>query len=967
MRSGPLEPDPAQARVLEHADGGLLVTGPPGAGKTALLVERFARLVEGGEDPERVALFTLHRRATRDARDRLLHRLGRSLPDLPVFTVHGFAFRVLGLRFGEVGYDQPPQVLSAPEQYTWVGQMLREESPREWPRFGRLLTVRGFAQEVADFVLRAQERLLSPEELDGLVERSGGDGHAEVARFYRRYLDGIAAAGKVDFAGLLAQTAELLARDVSPAEAYRHVGVDDYQDATPATESILRALAPASRSLVVAADPGGHVFSYRGGTLAPLGRVGDALGCRQAVALERSYRPAGASLATLEDPAAAPGTPPPGMEAREFPHPGEEADAVAAELLRLRVEDDVPWEGMAVVLRRYGEYLTALRHALSRHRIPFVVVAQASAVASEPANRPVIDLLRYVFRPERRAELVDSVLTSPVGGLDPHQLRRLRREARLKGTSLHELAGSGEVPTELREPVERFRRVLAELPAVADHEGLDGALFWLWSELPHFRDLVAESRDRDIDAVAALGDVLARFVERRPGATVVDYLDTVEAAEFGPDPWVAPEERNPHAVRVISAHLAHGAEFEVVLVAGCLEGEFPSLHRGSPLLDLEALVSSPTPTQRLGERLAEERALFRLAVSRARRRTVLFASRSTSSRNPRTPSRFAARLGLAWAGAGEAPLPAASPRQVEALLRRRLADPGAGRVPRLAALAALPAIGARPAEWWWGRDWTDPGAPMYPGEIHTSYSRLSALENCALQYLYAAELGLDTERSHSMWLGSLVHDIIDRIQRGDLERTEEAAFAALDEGWRRDVFANRALERQRHRDARRMLQRWLGDESLNGLELVASEQAFSFPLDGAVIRGRIDAVFRRGNGRLQVVDYKTSRVAIGREEAKRSLQLAAYYLALRRVPELRELGDPEVLALVFLGAEAYGTFKSREHSPRPGYEEWAEETIKGLLGEVRAERFAPSPEADCQWCRFKTICPMWPEGDEVKA
>jgi RecB family exonuclease len=305
---------------------------------------------------------------------------------------------------------------------------------------------------------------------------------------------------------------------------------------------------------------------------------------------------------------------------------------------------------------------------------------------------------------------------------------------------------------------------------------------------------------------------------------------------------------------------------------------------------------------------------------------------------------------------------------MEASLRRALADQTTPRVERLAALASLPAAGAEPHAWWGGRDWTDPGQPLHPGEIRTSYSRFGTLENCGLQYLYAVEMGLDPERSHQMWVGTVIHDIVDRVQRGEIERSEEAVLAALDADWRQDVFPNRALERQRLLDARKMLRQWLADDTLG--EPIASEVEFEFPLDGAVVRGRIDAVYRFEEGGTRVVDYKTSRSPPTQDQVQASLQLGAYYLAMKRTPELAELGEPRLLELALLFVEGSdGGYKHMSVKPeRMGtgeYEDWAEGTIRELLDAVRQERFGPSPEADCMWCRFKPICPVWPQGAEV--
>src|SRR4029450_8336301 len=119
MAASPFSPDPAQTQVLEHQGGALLVVGGAGTGKTAVLRERFARLIEDGAEPERGALVVGSRRARADARAALLARLRASLPGLRVLTVHGLALALLKEREGE-----PPEVLSAAEQFAKVRELL---------------------------------------------------------------------------------------------------------------------------------------------------------------------------------------------------------------------------------------------------------------------------------------------------------------------------------------------------------------------------------------------------------------------------------------------------------------------------------------------------------------------------------------------------------------------------------------------------------------------------------------------------------------------------------------------------------------------------------------------------------------------------------------------------------------------------------------------------------------------------
>ena len=58
-----------------------------------------------------------------------------------------------------------------------------------------------------------------------------------------------------------------------------------------------------------------------------------------------------------------------------------------------------------------------------------------------------------------------------------------------------------------------------------------------------------------------------------------------------------------------------------------------------------------------------------------------------------------------------------------------------------------------------------------------------------------------------------------------------------------------------------------------------------------------------------------------------------------------------------------GSVVTRTQNPEQAEE--ALERLPGLIEGVLAEDFRPNPEADCQWCKFKPICPLWSEGKEV--
>jgi superfamily I DNA/RNA helicase len=953
MRSMHFEPDPEQSKALDHRRGALLLTGDPGTGKTAVLRERFARLIEEGSDPERVALVVRTKQARNEARRALLERLSRPLPGMRLLTVHGLANHVVTARFEQLGYQRPPEILSALDQFSKVQELLAGEDPADWPAYGAMLRLRGFADEVRQLLLRAQEALSIPEEIIAKAEASGLSGWLELGAFYRRYLQVLDDIGVVDYAGLVNQAAAAAGRG---EPLFDHLLVDDYQEATFAEEALVVGLD--LQSLVVAGDEGSHVFSFQGTTDVPLRRFLEQLLRAEHVTLTTGHR--------CETPA---------YEAWATSHTSEEMAAVARELRRIHVEEGVPWGELAVIVRREGSHGGGVLRALDDARVPRTTPEGGLSLLAEPATFPFLLALRWLARPADRDGLAESVLTSELARLSPAEARGLVRAALAAGhptsASLHRSDG---LTPEAAGEVGSLASVLAEAEAVAGRSVLD-AFSILWRKLPYARRLVAAAElspagARDLDAVLAFSEAVSRAGERND-ASVEAFLEVMEAGEDGPGLTEVPEERRPDAVRVFTAHGSAGREVDTVIVVGATEGNFPSLSRPEPMFDLAALDGPISQSDRNRQRLSDERRLFRVVASRARRRVVFTASDPHDETTVLTArSRFVSELGVGWRAAPTGPFPQPlSVAEAVGSWRRRLSDTSQPSSMRLAALRGLLALGHSPSGWWFQRDWTGSDRPLHEG-IRVSYSKLSTLENCALQYVLSEELGLEGQAGYYAWVGHLVHRIIEDCESDLIPRTEAALVAAAEERWQPEQFPSHAVsEAFRRVVTRKILPTWL--VMYGQTPALAGEIRFGFDFAGATVTGAIDRVGRISSGGSQITDYKTGKARGGPPEE--NLQLGIYYLAVNHAEELAAYRPVKAVELAFLkenvNSRNFRVQLGMNSQAQREFGEAMEARLSALVEQIRellrTEVYRPAPQAECRYCDFKSLCPLWPQGREL--
>lgn len=960
-------------KVVEHRGSPMLVLGGPGSGKTTALERRYIGLASADTAPHRILLLCANRAYSSGAKDRLIHALPHSASvEIPVYTWHALAYHLVSRYYPKLGHREPPVLLTGPEQWGVVRELLAAEQKVDWPLWGERLGERGFVDEVADFVLRVQQRLMPDEELEGLSSRRPD--WAEVVRFFYRYREYLKDEDRLDYAGLIASAVDLLRGDEEVAGSLRlrfpHVLVDNGQELSVAHRSLLERLE--TSNLVVAADPDSGVETFRGAEPDWVFGFQALFGNHLTVVLGRSWR-MGASahektlaLISHNDPKAGhrlalSADHQTDLDSRLHPSAAAEVEDIAREIRQLHLAEGLAWSDIAVLISQPRYLLAPLERALDRWEVPYGELSGDRALASHPAVSCFLDLVRVTLKAPGWESILPGLLTSSLIGLDYSERRRLERAAWQERRDLAELV-------EESDSTDEFRKLREVVTANADQA--DECFWQVYSVSAWYRALTQQASsdpshpaNGDLDALVAFSRALGRFVERRHGrASISEYLSEAARADFGGDPWLlssTPDESG--RVALVSFHAAAGREWDTVFVAGCLDTWIPKGRRAQGLFDPFALEVGDVADREV-EAIADDRRTFYVAATRARRRTVFTVSPGPSGRG--RPTRFLTELGIA-------PLQAESSRELPPLtdgelrggLRRVLArtDSSDGeKVGALLALAETP--GTDPSRWYGRWEWTEEGAPLaVEGEFRTSYSRLGVYENCGLQYLLQSVLGLDPTSTESMKFGTWMHALFQAVHDGVINDipTLRAEYRAL---FDETVFPGRAIANQYRRDGELMLKAFWENEFTQ--DNVLTEHEFEFPYEGAILRGRIDRIDTKGKA-LILTDYKTARWAPSKPEAEKSLQLAIYFLAAQQDEKLREIGEPQVARLVFPGSTwADGAPKVLKQNPDQA--EMVLAKLPALIGKVIEERFSPSVEADCHFCRMKPLCPLWPEGREVE-
>ncbi|HZW42989.1 MAG TPA: ATP-dependent DNA helicase [Dermatophilaceae bacterium] len=707
----------------------------------------------------------------------------------------------------------------------------------------------------------------------------------------------------------------------------------------------------------------------------------------------------------------------------------QEAALIAAELRQAHLLGRMPWSDMAVIVRGQGRTST-LRRVLAAAGVPVAVPSAEVPVRDEVAVRPLLALLEVVLNvamgqpdPIDTQTAVDAVL-SPIGGADAVGLRRLRRALRRDeldsggGRTSDELLALGLVaPNTLGmlgsegAPARRVAKAIAAgvkaARTVNSSDGSDGSdgldcpdgddgrrwapgvtaegVLWAmwdatelgesWRRVALGGGLSGARADRNLDAVVALFDVAAKYVDRLPQMGPRGFLEHVRGQDVAGDTLVA-RAPSDDTVSLLTPAGAAGRQWRYVVVAGVQEGVWPDLRLRGSLLGSERLVDVVTGRgQSLRAAQAavryDETRLFMVAVSRASERLLVTAVRSDDEQ----PSAYLDIVdppeesddGDELRSFSEVPRPMTLAGLVAELRREVVVGQTASdrhtAARQLARLVAARVVGADPSSWWALTPLSDDRPLRAEGvTVSVSPSRIESFNECSLRWLLSA-CGGDGPSVGAANIGTLIHDIAAEL--GDVD--EATMRAEVEVRWGRLGLPDGWLSRRQLSEAQAMvarLARYFDESGAGGWERVGAELEMEVQLGRALLKGRVDRLERDNDGGLRVVDLKTGSNKPSKGDLLRNAQLGAYQVAVERGAFTEHGAASAGAALLQVGKAAGVKTTLQVQGPLSTDDEpgWAQTLVTDTAEGMAGCHFVATIGQACTFCAVRSSCPVQPAG-----
>lgn len=604
-----------QQQAVFCTEGPLLILAGAGSGKTTVLVNRIAYILQSELcKPWQILAITFTNKAAGELKERICNAVPEGGSDIWAATFHSTCARILR-RYGDrIGFTSHFTVYGTDDQKKLVKDILKQLNYDE-----KMLPVKRVLNEIS----KAKDEMLTPQEM---LKRAGYDNLKQsVAKVYEIYQSRLKTADAMDFDDMLCKTVELFQKCPDILEFYqnqfKYIMVDEYQDTNKVQYKFVSMLAAKYGNICVVGDDDQSIYKFRGATIENILSFENTFKGANMIRLEQNYRST-QNILNAANGVISNNTMRKGktlwtenavgdkIEVHTSDSERDEAQFIAKTILD-GVADGRKFSDFAILYRMNAQS-NSIEQALSRSGIPHRVIGGRRFYDREEI-RDMVAYLQVINNPHDDVRL-GRIINVPKRGIGATTLEKASEIAAGLGESIYSVIKDADVYPQLSRAATKLKSFVALIDGLMEAEQSgDYSLAELYNLILEHTDyekyLKTEKDNPDvrIENIEELSSNIIKFEE--------DYAEEASLSNFLEEISLQTDIDNYDAEAdssvMMTLHSAKGLEFPVVFIAGLEEGVFPSI----------ATMMNP-------DELNEERRLAYVGITRAKEKLYITKAKS---------------------------------------------------------------------------------------------------------------------------------------------------------------------------------------------------------------------------------------------------------------------------------------------------------------------------------------------------
>lgn len=599
-----------QQQAVETISGAVLVLAGAGSGKTRVLTERVAYLInEKRVAPWQILAITFTNKAAQEMRERIAGVVDADMRDMWISTFHAMCVRILRRYAEKIGYSKNFLIYDTDDTLRLIKKILERMGLKENKSYGEryirnLISKYKNDSTTLDFDQYAEER-------NPFVAEYAGE-------IFEEYMQEMHKQNAMDFDDLLLNTLMLLETDNEARSYYQnkfhYILVDEYQDTNMVQYKLIRILSEGFGNIFVVGDDDQSIYAFRGANIRNILEFEKDFPGAVVIRLEQNYRSdkkildvancviknnEGRKGKTLWSE----------IDAGEIPvlyaanSEYEEAETIAREIQRLS-DDGMRYSDMAI-LYRIHTLSRVLEEKLRLYAIPYRIYGGISFYERKEI-KDMVAYLNIIANPAADLQLL-RIINTPKRAIGSAKVEALAQIAEYNGISILEVMKNANVLIQdkalikkANEFYEMYERLSDEYTQKPVHEILEQAY-----EISGYKKMLEEEQTPEAEArVENIAELVnsAYTHDEEEEASLEGFLQNIALITD------LDSMDDKGGVTLMTMHAAKGLEFDAVFVAGMDENIFPS----------QRAIDE--------DNVEEERRLCYVAVTRAKQRLYLLHS-----------------------------------------------------------------------------------------------------------------------------------------------------------------------------------------------------------------------------------------------------------------------------------------------------------------------------------------------------